>query len=59
MYSPIQLLLNQIGGLVTVNQKRKANEFQMISEHVHTLFQSKSQLKKRFTSTLDRFGPSF
>ncbi len=46
MYSPIQLLLNQIGGLVTVNQKRKANEFQMISEHVHTLFQSKSQLER-------------
>ncbi|CAN7226525.1 helix-turn-helix domain-containing protein [Paenibacillus sp. LjRoot56] len=46
MYSPIQLLLNQIGGLVSGNQKRKANEFQMISEHVHTLFQSKSQLEK-------------
>lgn len=46
MYSPIQLLLNQIGGLVTVNQKRKANEFQMISEHVHTLFQSKSKLER-------------
>jgi YesN/AraC family two-component response regulator len=46
MYSPIQLLLNQIGGLVTVNQKRKANEFQLISEHVHTLFQSKSQLER-------------
>ncbi|WP_246309918.1 AraC family transcriptional regulator [Paenibacillus alginolyticus] len=46
MYSPIQLLLNQIGGLVTVNQRRKANEFQMISEHVHTLFQSKSQLER-------------
>ncbi|MBP1965943.1 helix-turn-helix domain-containing protein [Paenibacillus aceris] len=46
MYSPIQLLLNQIGGLVTVNQKRKANEFQMIGEHVHTLFQSKSQLER-------------
>ncbi|UKS25415.1 AraC family transcriptional regulator [Paenibacillus sp. HWE-109] len=46
MYSPIQLLLNQIGGLVTVNQKRKANEFQLIGEHVHTLFQSKSQLER-------------
>ncbi|TXK84525.1 AraC family transcriptional regulator [Paenibacillus sp. N3.4] len=46
MYSPIQLLLNQIGGLVTVNQKRKANEFQLIGEHVHTLFESKSQLEK-------------
>ena len=31
---------------MTVNQKRKANEFQMIREHVHTLFQSKSQLER-------------
>ncbi|MGG1552550.1 helix-turn-helix domain-containing protein [Paenibacillus ferrarius] len=46
MYSPIQLLVNQIGALVSGNQKRKANEFQMISEQVHTLFQSKSQLER-------------
>ncbi|MEW9702517.1 AraC family transcriptional regulator [Paenibacillus sp. SI8] len=46
MYSPIQRLMNQIGQLVTVNQKRKANEFQVIGEQVTHLFQSKSQLEK-------------
>ncbi len=46
MYSPIQLLMNQIGGLVTVNRKRKADEFQLIGEQVYHLFESKSQLEK-------------
>lgn len=46
MYSPIQLLLNQIGERLTDIQKRKTNEFQAIGERVTHLFQSKSELEK-------------
>lgn len=46
MYSPIQLLLNQMGERLTDIQKRKTNEFQAIGERVTHLFQSKSQLEQ-------------
>src|SRR5690606_31138250 len=46
MYSPIQLLLAQVGERMTDAGKRSGNEFQVISERVHGLFQSKSQLEK-------------
>lgn len=46
MYSPIQLLLNQVGERLTDVQKRKTNEFQVIGERVSHLFQSKSELEK-------------
>jgi AraC-like DNA-binding protein len=46
MYSPIQLLLNQIGERMTDIRKRKTNEFQVIGEQVTHLFQSKSRLEK-------------
>lgn len=46
MYSPIQLLLNQMGERLGDIQKRKSNEFAAIGEQVHRLFQSKSQLEK-------------
>lgn len=46
MYSPIQLLLNQIGERLTDIQKRKTNEFQAISERVTHLFQSKTELEQ-------------
>ncbi|WP_108993860.1 helix-turn-helix domain-containing protein [Paenibacillus agaridevorans] len=48
MYSPIQLLLAQVGERMTDGRadRRSRNEFQVISERVHGLFQSKSQLEK-------------
>ncbi|WP_028608437.1 helix-turn-helix domain-containing protein [Paenibacillus harenae] len=46
MYSPIRMLLNQIGERVTDIQKRRTNEFQAIGERVTFLFQSKSELEK-------------
>jgi len=46
MYSPIQMLLNQIGERLTDIQKRKTNEFQAIGERVTHLFQSKTELEK-------------
>ncbi|CAM4363486.1 AraC family transcriptional regulator [Paenibacillus endophyticus] len=46
MYSPIQLLLNQIGARLTDIQQRKTNEFQVIGERVAHLFESKTELEK-------------
>lgn len=46
MYSPIQLLLTQVGERMTDAGKRSRNEFQVISERVHHLFQSKSRLEQ-------------
>src|SRR5690606_9498916 len=46
-YSPIRRLLLQIGGIEHNDEgtKPNANEFQLISERVHSLFQSKSELE--------------
>ncbi|WP_159882107.1 helix-turn-helix domain-containing protein [Paenibacillus puerhi] len=46
MYSPIQMLLNQIGERLQDNRNRKTDEFQLIGEQVTHLFQSKSKLEK-------------
>lgn len=46
MYSPIRRLLVQVGERMTDASKYRRNEFQVISEHVHHLFQSKSQLEQ-------------
>jgi AraC-like DNA-binding protein len=46
MYSPIERLLNQMGQRVTDVRARHTNEFQVIGEQIHHLFQSKSQLEK-------------
>lgn len=46
MYTPIERLLNQMGQRKTDIKSRHTNEFQIIGEQVHSLFQSKSQLEK-------------
>ncbi|OKP96142.1 AraC family transcriptional regulator [Paenibacillus sp. P46E] len=46
MYTPIERLLNQMGQRRPDIRKRHTNEFQIIGEQVHHLFQSKSQLEK-------------
>ena len=46
LYSPIERLLNQMGQRVTDVRAKHTNEFQVIGEHIHHLFQSKSQLEK-------------
>jgi AraC-like DNA-binding protein len=46
MYTPIERLLNQMGQRKTDIKARHTNEFQIIGEQVHSLFQSKSQLEK-------------
>ncbi|WP_281888500.1 AraC family transcriptional regulator [Paenibacillus sp. YYML68] len=45
MYSPIQVLLNQIGERFSDSRSRKTNEFQIIGEQVSRLFESKSELE--------------
>lgn len=45
MYSPIERLLNQMGRRKTDVRRRRANEFEMIGEELHQLFQSKSRLE--------------
>lgn len=46
MYTPIERLLNQIGKRRPDMKSSRANEFQMIGEQMHHLFQSKSQLER-------------
>ncbi|RUT46195.1 AraC family transcriptional regulator [Paenibacillus anaericanus] len=46
MYTPIERLLNQIGQRKTDLRLKHTNEFQVIGEQVHNLFQTKSQLEK-------------
>lgn len=46
MYTPIERLLNQMGQRLTDVRAKHTNEFQVIGEQVHHLFQSKSQLEK-------------
>ncbi|MDH6426340.1 AraC family transcriptional regulator [Paenibacillus odorifer] len=46
MYTPIERLLNQMGQRKPDIKSRHRNEFQIIGEQVHSLFQSKSQLEK-------------
>ncbi|GGH18989.1 helix-turn-helix domain-containing protein [Paenibacillus segetis] len=46
MYTPIERLLNQMGQRKKDVRLRHTNEFQIIGEQMHHLFQSKSQLEK-------------
>nr|WP_249529564.1 AraC family transcriptional regulator [Paenibacillus brevis] len=46
MYTPIERLLNQLGQRKPGLRARHANEFQVIGEQLHHLFQSKSQLER-------------
>ncbi|KWX88183.1 AraC family transcriptional regulator, partial [Paenibacillus riograndensis] len=46
MYTPIERLLNQIGQRRPDIRKNRTNEFQVIGEQVHHLYQSKSRLEK-------------
>lgn len=46
MYTPIETLLNQLGQRKPGLRARHANEFQVIGEQLHHLFQSKSQLER-------------
>lgn len=46
MYTPIERLLNQMGQRKTDIRLKHTNEFEIIGEQVHYLFQSKSQLEK-------------
>ncbi|WP_241674602.1 AraC family transcriptional regulator [Paenibacillus luteus] len=59
MYSPIQLLLNQIGERPTDIRKRKTNEFQAIGERVAHLFQSKTELEKEVHQHLQQVRTFF
>lgn len=59
MYSPIRLLLHQIGGRSGEKQLRKTNEFQLIGEQVHHLFQSKSRLEKEVNQHLQQVRAFF
>ncbi len=45
MYTPIERLLNQMGQRKADIRSKHTNEFQVIGEQVHHLFQSKSQLE--------------
>lgn len=45
MYTPIERLLNQMGQRKADIRSKHTNEFQIIGEQVHHLFQSKSQLE--------------
>lgn len=46
MYSPIQMLLAQIGERLPGIGKKRTDEFRLIGEQMSRLFQSKSQLEK-------------
>ncbi len=59
MYSPIARLLNQIGERMTDIRHKNTNEFQVISERVHHLFQSKSQLEKEVRQHLHQVNAFF
>ncbi|MEF2965453.1 AraC family transcriptional regulator [Paenibacillus sp. M1] len=49
MYTPIERLLNQMGQRKTDVKTKHADEFQLIGEQVHHLFQSKSQLEREIS----------
>jgi AraC-like DNA-binding protein/sensor histidine kinase YesM len=59
MYSPIQLLLNQIGERPKDIRKRNTNEFQAIGERVAHLFQSKTALEKEVHQHLQQVRTFF
>ncbi|AOZ94707.1 helix-turn-helix domain-containing protein [Paenibacillus crassostreae] len=59
MYSPIERLLNQMGQRVTDIRAKHTNEFQVIGEQIHHLFQSKSQLEQEVRQQLQQVRTFF
>ncbi|WP_229263890.1 cache domain-containing protein [Cohnella cholangitidis] len=59
MYSPIQVLLQQIDNGLPGIRKRKSNEFQVIGEQMQHLFQSKSRLEKEVHQHIDQVRTFF
>lgn len=57
MYSPIELLLKQIGH--RKSDQKTSNEFQLIGEQVHLLFQSKSRLEDEVRKQLKQVRTFF
>lgn len=57
MYSPIELLLNQFGHRKSDHKSR--NEFQLIGDQVHALFQSKSRLEDEVRKQLQQVRTFF
>ena len=62
-YSPVRRLLMQIGGTeeeqVNSTLKQSTNEFQLISDRVHDLFQSKSELEHQLQQHLHQVRTLF
>lgn len=59
MYTPIQRLLTQIGLRRPGLRAGHSDEFQLIGEQVHSLFQSKSQLEKEVSQHLGQVRTFF
>ncbi|WP_256223441.1 AraC family transcriptional regulator [Paenibacillus sp. 1_12] len=59
MYNPIQSLLKQIGGRSPSNVKLGINEFEIISNQIQNLFQSKSQLEQEANRHLQQSSTFF
>ncbi|MFD0676145.1 MULTISPECIES: helix-turn-helix domain-containing protein [unclassified Paenibacillus] len=59
MYNPIQSLLKQIGGSPPSSVKPGMNEFEIISNQVQNLFQSKSQLEQEASRHLQQSSTFF
>lgn len=59
MYTPIERLLTQIGLRRPGLRAGRTDEFQLIGEQVHSLFQSKSQLEKEVSQHLGQVRTFF
>lgn len=59
MYTPIERLLNDMGQRKPDMKSRRTNEFQIIGEQVHSLFQSKTQLEKEVRSHIQQVRTFF
>ncbi|MEK4326320.1 AraC family transcriptional regulator [Paenibacillus sp. FSL R7-0312] len=59
MYTPIERLLNQMGQRRPGLRARHTDEFQLIGEQVHSLFQSKSQLEKEVSQYIGQVRTFF
>lgn len=59
MYTPIERLLNQFGQRRPDIKARHTNEFQIIGEQVHYLFQSKSKLEKEVAQHIQQVRTFF
>ncbi|ASA20456.1 AraC family transcriptional regulator [Paenibacillus donghaensis] len=59
MYTPIERLLNQMGQRKADVRSRHTNEFQIIGEQVHHLFQSKTQLENEVRQHIQQLQSFF